>query len=243
MQLKYARWTLRGAAIAAPLWLAACGATSNLPEPSPRPAVADQVGAHVAWRADAGSKTDFRFLPAQAGDRLVVAGAPDRLSALDLASGAQRWQVELDGAVAGGVGASDGTVAVGTLKGKVHAFDYDGKPLWQAQAPTEVIAPPLVAGGIVAVRTADGRITGYSAADGTRKWQFQRQMPSLILRNFAPMVAERGVLFAGLAGGRMVALRLSDGTTLWDAPVAQPRGATELERVADVVSPPVVSGN
>ncbi|WP_255990512.1 outer membrane protein assembly factor BamB [Chitinolyticbacter albus] len=243
MQLKYARWTLRGVAIAAPLWLAACGATSNLPEPSPRPTVADQVGAHVSWRADAGSKTDFRFLPAQAGDRLVVAGAPDQLSAVDLATGARRWQVELDGEVAGGVGAGDGTVAVGTLKGKVHAFDYDGKPLWQAQASTEVIAPPLVSGSIVAVRTADGRITGYSAADGTRKWQFQRQMPSLILRNFAPMVAERGVLFAGLAGGRMVALRLSDGTTLWDAPVAQPRGATELERVADIVSPPVVSGN
>ncbi|GAA5785218.1 outer membrane protein assembly factor BamB [Chitiniphilus shinanonensis] len=223
--------------------LAACGATSNQPEPSPLPQVADQVGAQVAWRSGAGGKTDLRFLPAQAGDRLIVAGAPSSLQALDLNSGSVRWKVDLPHPVAGGVGAGEGTIAVGTLKGDLMAYNYDGQPLWQARASTEIIAPPLVAEGVVAVRTADGRITGFSAADGSRKWQYQRQMPALILRNFAPMVSDHGLLFAGMAGGRLLALKLADGVVVWDSPVAQPRGATELERVADVVAPPVLSGN
>ncbi|UXY14251.1 outer membrane protein assembly factor BamB [Chitiniphilus purpureus] len=232
---------LRGAALAMLAGvLVACGSTSNQPEPSPRPQVADQIGARVLWRASAGGKTDFRFLPAQAGDRLIVAGAPAQLAALDLATGAQRWQVELEQPIAGGVGAGEGTIAVGSLKGRVYAYSYDGAPLWQIQVSSEVIAPPLVGGSIVVVRTADGRITGFSAADGARKWQFQRQMPALVLRNFAPMVVNDGTVFVGMAGGRMVALRLADGSVLWDSPVAQPRGATELERIADVVAPPVL---
>ncbi|XZG71835.1 outer membrane protein assembly factor BamB [Chitinibacteraceae bacterium HSL-7] len=223
--------------------LAACGATSNLPEPSPLPVVEKQLGAHVTWRANAGGKTDFRFLPAEAGNRIVVAGAPADLRALDKASGNELWRVKLPADVAGGVGAGDGMIAVGTIKGQVLAYSYDGQLLWQADAPTEVIAPPLVTDNMVAVRTADGRITGYSTTDGSRKWQYVRQMPSLILRNYAPMVASRGVIVSGLAGGRMVAVRASDGTALWDVPVALPRGATELERVSDVVSAPVISGS
>ena len=42
-------------------------------------------------------------------------------------------------------------------------------------------------------------------------------------------------------GGKMIALNLSTGALLWEsARWSQPRGATELERVADVVSVPVV---
>ncbi|WP_169307273.1 outer membrane protein assembly factor BamB [Chitiniphilus eburneus] len=223
--------------------LAACGATSNQPEPSPLPTVADQIGAQVAWRDGVGGKTDFRFLPAQAGDRLIVAGAPAQLQAIDMNGGGARWKVDLPHPVAGGVGAGEGTIVVGTLKGDLLAYGYDGQSLWQTRASTEIISPPLVADGIVAVRTADGRITGFSAADGSRKWQYQRQMPALMLRNFAPMVTDHGLLFAGMAGGRLLALRLSDGTVVWDSPIAQPRGATELERVSDVVAPPVVTGN
>jgi outer membrane protein assembly factor BamB len=48
--------------------------------------------------------------------------------------------------------------------------------------------------------------------------------------------------FIGMPGGRLVALGLSSGSPRWDVPLAQPRGATELERMADVVGTPLVIG-
>ncbi len=49
-------------------------------------------------------------------------------------------------------------------------------------------------------------------------------------------------MFAGFPGGRLVALTLNAGNVGWEAAVALPKGATELERVADVSSPPVIDG-
>jgi outer membrane protein assembly factor BamB len=53
-------------------------------------------------------------------------------------------------------------------------------------------------------------------------------------------VVSRGGLFSGSAGGKLVALDMATGTVGWESNVATPKGATELERIADVTSRPVV---
>jgi outer membrane protein assembly factor BamB len=45
-----------------------------------------------------------------------------------------------------------------------------------------------------------------------------------------------------MPGGRMVALALSNGGPRWEVAVGDPRGATELERIADVSGMPVMVG-
>ena len=52
------------------------------------------------------------------------------------------------------------------------------------------------------------------------------------------MVVRDGMLYVGFPGGKLVALDASNGAQLWEATVALPRGATELERVADVMGNP-----
>ncbi|WP_283149683.1 outer membrane protein assembly factor BamB [Silvimonas soli] len=238
------RHFLRGfCASAIALLLAACAAPSNAPTPSPLPVVKNSVGVATQWRATAGDKAEFlRFLPANLGDLLIVAGAPNRLTALKLATGGTQWQVKLESPVAGGVGAGNGVIAVGTLKGKVYAFSADGKPLWQAQASSEIVAPPAVGDDVVLVRTGDGKISALAISDGAVKWQYTRQIPTLTLRNFAPITISDGIAYTGLPAGHIVALSMADGRTMWDSVVSQPKGATEVERVADVVSPPLVNG-
>jgi outer membrane protein assembly factor BamB len=61
-----------------------------------------------------------------------------------------------------------------------------------------------------------------------------------VLRNFGGLVASNGILFAGFPGGTLVAVALSNGSVRWEATVASPRGATELERIADVTGNPVL---
>jgi outer membrane protein assembly factor BamB len=50
---------------------------------------------------------------------------------------------------------------------------------------------------------------------------------------------DQGVVLAGFPGGKLAAVNLSNGGELWELTVASPRGATELERVADVAGTPV----
>ena len=50
----------------------------------------------------------------------------------------------------------------------------------------------------------------------------------------------RGGLLTGTAGGRLLAIDAASGSIAWDGAVATPKGATELERIADVTSLPFV---
>jgi len=97
-----------------------------------------------------------------------------------------------------------------------------------------------VAEGIVVVWSLDGRIFGLSETDGTRKWVYQRATPPLTVRRFAGGVTSRGGLFTGTAGGKLLAFDLLTGSLGWEASVATPKGITELERIADVTSLPVI---
>jgi outer membrane protein assembly factor BamB len=48
-------------------------------------------------------------------------------------------------------------------------------------------------------------------------------------------------VYAGFAAGKLAAISAQNGATRWEATVSTPRGATELERISDVTSPPVVA--
>jgi outer membrane protein assembly factor BamB len=95
---------------------------------------------------------------------------------------------------------------------------------------------------VVVVRSGDSRIYGLSTVDGKRKWVYERATPSLSLRSNAGVALADGAAYVGFAGGKMVALKADDGKLLWEASVALPKGVTEIERIADITSVPVVDG-
>ena len=141
-----------------------------------------------------------------------------------------------------GVGASADTIAVGAAGGVVLAFSADGKQRWKAQASSEILGAPAVAQGLVIVRSIDNRIVAFDADSGTRKWQLQRNAPALALRSAPGIAVDSQSAYVGLPGGRLVSLSLSNGGPRWEVAVGDPRGATELERIADVSGIPLLLG-
>ena len=75
-----------------------------------------------------------------------------------------------------------------------------------------------------------------------RKWVYTRKVPALSLRSSAGIVVDGGAVYAGFPGGKMIALNADSGKLLWEATVATPKGVTEIERIADITSLPVVAG-
>lgn len=194
----------------------------------------------VVWQGSIGAAQRNVFYPAVGGNAVYAASASGRIVAYGASSGGVQSQFEAGTPLSGGVGLAGGLVLAGTAKGEVLAFEPSGKLLWKVQLSGEVLAPPAGADGLVVVRTADGRIYGLNAVDGKQRWVYQRALPPLAVRNFAGLVINRGAVFAGFPGGRLVAIALPTGNVGWESVVALPKGATELERVADVTSFPVI---
>ncbi|MGB0129220.1 MAG: outer membrane protein assembly factor BamB [Rhodocyclaceae bacterium] len=192
------------------------------------------------WQGRIGEAEDFNFVPAVVGSAVYATGRDGRLARFE--DGREVWRIKAGQALSGGVGADEKLVAVGTSKGELLVFDADGKPLWTARVGSEVLAPPLIVPGMVIVRSGDSRIYAFDSADGKRRWVYQRSTPALSLRSAAGLVAVDSGILAGFPGGKLVVINAGNGSAIWEATVAQPRGSTELERVADVVGVPVITG-
>ena len=208
-------------------------------KPGPLPEIKPSATATINWQAQVG-KAGPGFAPTVLPDAIYVAAEDGTIMRLDPANGRTIWRISAERKLSAGVGADDKLVVVGTDKGEVLAFFPDGKPAWTARVSTEVIAPPRVAEGIVVVFTGDGNIHALKGADGTRKWVNQRNAPPLVVRNYTGGVITRGGLLVGTAGGHLLAMDLATGVVGWDATVANPKGATELERIADVTGLPLI---
>ena len=209
-------------------------------KPGPLPEFAAKTTARVNWQASVGGKVSPGFAPAVRADAIFAAAPDGTLLAVDPASGTQRWRVNAGKPLSAGIGSDTTAVVVGTVKGDVLAFDMSGKPLWQTKVSSEVIGPPKPADGMVVVWSIDGKIFALSESDGARKWVYQRATPPLTVRRFAGGVVSRGGLFTGTPGGKLLGIDLETGALAWEGNVTTPKGATELERIADITSLPVV---
>jgi outer membrane protein assembly factor BamB len=193
-----------------------------------------------AWKADTGDASGHLFHPQAEGDAVLAAGG-SRVVRIAVATGNAVWKTEAGVKLSAGAGAGQGLVLAGGGKGELLALDLaSGQLRWKVALSSEVTGQLLAVSGTVIARTGDGRVHGLAAADGSRKWLYSRNLPALSLRGSGGMVVSDDVLYIGFPGGKLVALNAANGAQLWEATVALPRGATELERVADVMGNPVL---
>ena len=218
------------------------GASSG-PKPAPLTQIANAQPVRVLWSRSVPDAGHFFFRPALAGDSVYVAGRDGSVERLDEASGRSRWRVDLGTRLSAGVGSDGKLVAVATDEGEVFALDAkNGSVRWRARVSSEVLAAPVIGDGLVLVRTADSKVFAFGTDDGKRRWVYQRAPASLIMRAPAGLSVQGDTAYGGFAGGKLVAIALENGEPRWEATVAVPHGATELERVTDVEGVPALEG-
>jgi len=215
----------------------------------------------VLWDKSVGDGvSDYfsRIKPIVAYDKVFSASRAGDVLAFDVVTGKKVWQADLSdidnersfwdsrvsALIAGGPIAGLNKVFLGTESGKVFALDAQtGELVWQAKIKGEVITPPAIDSGILVVNSASGIMRAFNADTGEVLWEVEQDVPALTLRGIsAPVIASGGVLI-GTGKGDVSVYILEKGQQGWATEVGEASGSTELERVIDVDSAPVVFGD
>lgn len=230
-----------------PVLLAACAGREDVLKPSPLPDFEPGVRIEVLWRDGAGGEEPVagaRLAPAVTGNRVYALDARGRVSAWDRHSGKRLWRKDSGMRWSSGPVAAYDRLFAGTREGELVALDAeDGSVLWKTGASGELLAPPVVDEGQVIARNAAGRLIAVDRQTGEVRWTRDDGAPLLALRaSSRPLVVADAVL-AGLPGGMLVAVSREDGRLLWERRIAEPEGASELDRIVDIAGDFVTTGD
>jgi outer membrane protein assembly factor BamB len=210
--------------------------------PTPLADFRPSLNVTTAWRVSVGNGRGTFLQPAVVENAIFAAAGDGAVQRIDPASGNVVWRTEVNARISAGVGSDGFTVAVASARGEVIVLDSDGKERWRAPVSSDASAPPLVGRGLVIVRSTDHRLSAFEADSGKRRWTYNRQLPALTVRGPTEMAFFGDNVLAGFPGGRLVAVALSNGASRWEATVSDPKGTTEVERLADVLGPLAVAG-
>lgn len=229
------------------LALAACSKDKDIDPPAELTEIQSTLNVERAWSAGVGGDGEALRLGlalAVQGERVFAAGRGGDVAAFELASGNPVWRAHTKAALAGGPGAGDELVAVGSSDGQVIALNAaDGAIRWKVPVGGEVLAAPAVSSHAVVVRTVDGKLHGLAPSDGHELWLYEQQVPKLSLRGTSRPMIVGEVTLCGFDNGKVAAVNLADGSLAWEATVAPSHGRTELERLVDIDSAVHVMGS
>jgi outer membrane protein assembly factor BamB len=229
------------------LLAASCSKDKDVDRPAELVKFAAALRVDRAWSQSVGGvKTPLRLGLALAVDdgKVFASGHKGEVAAFDLASGRRLWVKQTKAPLGGGPGVGNGLVVVGSTDGDVIALaQADGSPRWHVAILGEILAPPAISSHAVVVRAVDGKLHGLALDDGHELWQLQQQVPALSLRGTSRPELAGDLVICGFDNGKIVAANSSDGSSAWEAIIAPPHGRTELERLVDIDSVPLIGGN
>ena len=210
------------------------------PKPKDLEPIAAPISVREAWRQNFG-KVEFPLTIAVNGTTLTMATSDGTVLAFEAETGRTLWRTSVGTAISAGVG-SDGTVAaVVTREGNLVALD-SARIRWTKPLGVRVATAPLVAGGRIFVLGVDRSVHAFDAADGLKLWQVARPGDALTLQQTGVVTAFKDTLVVG-QGPRMAGVDPNTSMLRWEVPLGSPRGANEVERLADLVGPVVRVGD
>ena len=238
------RWRVtaawRGLVTVLAVWLVAGCAGSSKPAPQPLEALTPKMTGSLAWNQRI-ETVKFPLVVAVNKGMFTVAGDDGTVLAVDAETGRDIWRASAGAKLSAGVGSDGRFAAVVTREGELVVFEQ-GQVKWRKPMGTRVTTAPLVAGERVFVLGVDRAVQAFDALDGRKLWVLPRTGDPLALAQSGVLSAFKDTLVVG-QGPRVVGVDPLRGTIRWDVAVGSPRGANEIERLADMVGPAARAGD
>lgn len=239
-------------------WLSGCSlfnSEEDVMSILPLPKVENQFTPKKMWSTSVGEgigEFSSHLRPVFQNSTLFAADRYGIVKAIDAASGNEKWKVDLSehtgfffkrlsALLSGGLSVSDDRIYIGSDKAIVYALNTaDGSVAWQARVAGEAMSRPVISDGIVLIHTSNGQLQALNKSDGAVKWTVNLDMPSLSLRGESAPAVAFGAAIVGGDNGRVSAVLIQQGQLIWQQRISQPSGASEIDRLNDVDTTPVI---
>lgn len=217
-----------------------CASDGGNREPKPLQAFDPLVSVAQVWKTNLDGEVGDALRLAASGQLVASATTDGVVAVVDTETGALVWQAKHATRIVAGAG-FDGE-RVGVLDADNHLSVFaKGKLLWSVGLPARSYTPPLIAGGRVFVLLSDRRLAAFDQETGAQLWLRRYGDSALVLANPGLLTAVGNTLAVGL-GEKFAAVNPDNGALLWATPLVRPRGAEDIERLADWVDGAVFAG-
>lgn len=220
----------------------------NTPQPKELKEIQPKVKMAQNWTAPVGKtrKTNeyLNIKPAIRGDIIYTADASGLVQAVSKKDGQIKWSTSLKNNIVSAPTVADGYLVVGTNASTLVLLNQsDGKEIWQNKVSAEVLAPPALSHQKVIAKTIDGKVYAIDAVNGKQLWVADHGAPSLVLKASSSPIIVDNLVLVGFSDGKLDALELQTGRLIWQRSIAYGMGASDVERLVDIDSDPIISNN
>ncbi|KGP62305.1 dehydrogenase [Legionella norrlandica] len=220
----------------------------NTPQPKELKDIQTKVKIAQNWATPVGKTHKgheyLNLRPVIRGDIVYTADASGLVQAVGKKDGQIKWSTLLKSNIVSGPTVADGFIVVGTSTSSLVLLNQaDGKEIWQNKVSAEVLAPPAISHQKVIAKTIDGKVYAIDAVNGKQLWVADHGSPSLVLKaSSSPIIVDNLVLI-GFSDGKLDALELQTGRLIWQRSIAYGIGASDVDRLVDIDSDPIISNN
>ncbi|NLK85448.1 MAG: PQQ-binding-like beta-propeller repeat protein [Aeromonadales bacterium] len=236
-----------------------CSSNKDLFEPVESPEVKDVFVPDVVWSESTQGTKGFysQLVPCISGNNLYIAGRKGKVYAFDATNGDSIWKIDLSdekendnkrsARLNGGMSASDHFVAVGSENGYLYVLNKkDGSIYYKQYLGQEVLTPPCfnASGDKLFVLDSTGKLNALDLVNKKVLWTSGDNVSTLHLRSQAkPIAVGDEMVVLGTVSGRMMFISQNDGLILNQVVIGQNNGSSDLDRISDVSSTPLLLGD
>lgn len=241
------------------LVISGCSSNKDLFEPVESPDVDNVFEPLNVWSYSTQGSDDFfsQLTPVVSHSVMYVAGRDGKIYAINVKDGSKRWKIDLSdedendnkrsARLSGGVATRGKYIAVGSENGYLYVMNRkDGSIYYKAFVGSEIVTSPVfnASGDKIFVMDSVGRLSAFSLTTKAKIWESGDLSESLHLRSQSkPVAVGDELVVIGTASGRVMMLSQLDGFVLNQVGVGQNNGSSDLDRMSDVSSTPLLIGS
>ena len=219
----------------------------NAPKPRPLPVLNFNHDVSIDWSVPVGSfvkgtaTPDLQARPL--GKNIYAASAKGDVYAYQQ-HGARLWHKKLKVNLLAGPVVQGSYVLVNGDDASIYILDKtDGHLLHRVKLQNDAYAKPLIIDHTFYVKTINGAVYSIDLATAKKNWRYDHGSPEIILKASSSPIYYQGAIICGFSDGALLGLDLNKGHPLFQQHIAFPRGASDIERLVDVDTNPLVDGN
>jgi outer membrane protein assembly factor BamB len=172
------------------------------------------------------------------------ADASGLVQAVSSSTGRIKWSNQLKHSLGSGPSVGEDVLAVGAENASLIILNKNtGVEQWQASLSGELLSPPTITHDKVVAKTIDGTVYAFDSKTGKKIWAVEHSSPSLVLKASSSPVVVGNLVLIGFPDGKLDALDIDSGRLVWQRSIAYSSGASDVERLVDIDSDPIVKNH